>query len=79
MTPGNELKYMSIVDNALKNGNYFVFYNQGVAYADKPPLYFWVIMLEKKIFGYYCEVGIGLFSVIPAIVGCYSMEKNHRK
>lgn len=75
MTPGNELKYMSIVDNALKNGDYFVFYNQGVAYADKPPFYFWVIMLVKKTFGYYSEVGIGLFSIIPAIVGCYSMEK----
>lgn len=75
MTPGNELKYMSIVDEALKNNFYFVFYNHGIPYADKPPLYFWAIMSVKKVFGYYSKVGIGLFSIIPAIVVCLSMEK----
>lgn len=74
MTPGNELKYMSIVDDAISKNNYFVFYNQGVAYADKPPLYFWIIMLIKKIFGYYSTVGIGLFSIIPAIITSFSMK-----
>lgn len=74
MTPGNELKYMSIVDDAIRKNNYFVFYNQGVAYADKPPLYFWIIMLIKKIFGYYSVVGIGLFSIIPAITTSFSMK-----
>lgn len=74
MTPGNELKYMSIVDDAISKNNYFVFYNQGVVYADKPPLYFWIIMLIKKIFGYYSTLGIGLFSMIPAIVICFSMK-----
>ena len=38
-TPDNELKYLSIADEALANGNIFAFFNHGVPYADKPPLY----------------------------------------
>ena len=37
-TPNNELKYLSIVDEALRDGHFFTFYNQGEIYADKPPL-----------------------------------------
>jgi len=39
-TPDNELRYLSIVDEALRNGTLFAFTNQGEIYADKPPLYF---------------------------------------
>ena len=48
-TPANELRYLNIVDDALKTGNFFSFYNHGEIYADKPPLYFWIIMLGKDI------------------------------
>jgi len=37
-TPDNELRYLSIVDEALRNGNIFTFSNQGVIYAEIPPL-----------------------------------------
>ena len=39
-TPNNELRYLSIVDEAISNGNIFTFTNQGEIYADKPPLHF---------------------------------------
>jgi 4-amino-4-deoxy-L-arabinose transferase-like glycosyltransferase len=42
-TPANELRYLNIVDDALKTGNFFSFYNHGEIYADKPPLYFWIM------------------------------------
>ena len=48
-TPDNELRYLSIVDEAMENGTFFTFYNQGEIYADKPPLYFWLIMLGKYL------------------------------
>ena len=38
-TPSNELRYLSIADEALRDGHFFAFFNHGLAYADKPPLY----------------------------------------
>ena len=46
-TPGNELRYLSIADEAIKNGSWITFSNHGEPYADKPPLYFWIIMAGK--------------------------------
>lgn len=67
-TPDNELKYLSIADEAIANGNLFAFYNHGVPYADKPPLYIWAVMLGKLIFGEHLMFFISLLSVIPAFV-----------
>lgn len=67
-TPNNELKYLSIADEALRDGHLFAFYHQGEAYADKPPLYFWFIMLCKWIFGEYHMIVLSLLSIIPALV-----------
>lgn len=39
-SPSNELRYLSIVDEALSQGNVFAFTCQGEDYADKPPFYF---------------------------------------
>lgn len=66
-TPANELKYISIADEALQNGTWFTFYNHGEIYADKPPLFFWLIMLSKMITGGYHMWLIGLFSLLPSI------------
>lgn len=74
-TPDNELKYLSIADEAIKNGNIFAFYNHGVAYADKPPLYLWAIMLGKLLFGTHCMFFISLLSVIPAFITLFVMGK----
>ena len=74
-TPNNELKYLSIVDEALRDGHFFTFYHQGELYADKPPLYFWLLMLSKWIWGEYNMFGLSLFSIIPALISIYIMNK----
>lgn len=66
-TVDNELKYISIAEEALDNGTWFTFYNHGEAYADKPPLYLWIVMLSKLLFGSYQMWFIGLASVLPLI------------
>lgn len=64
-TVANELKYISIAEEALDNGTWFTFYNHGEAYADKPPLYLWIVMLSKLLFGEFNMWFIGLFSLLP--------------
>ena len=39
-TPDNELRYISLVNEALQNGTWFTFYDHGTVYADKPPCTF---------------------------------------
>lgn len=70
-TPSNELRYLSIVDEAIANGHLFAFYNHGIPYADKPPLYFWIVMLCRLLFGHHSCLALSMFSLIPAfaIVG----------
>lgn len=74
-TPDNELKYLNIAAEALKSHNWFTFYNQGEIYADKPPFYFWIIMLSKLITGKYYMWLIGLFSLLPAMGTLMIMDK----
>lgn len=74
-TPNNELKYLSIADEALRNGHLFTFWNHGVTYADKPPLYLWIIMAGKGLLQTHSMFFIGLFSILPALVILYIMDK----
>lgn len=67
-TPNNELKYLSIADEALRNGNWLTFTNHGIPYADKPPLYFWIIMAGKYLLGSHHMWFLGLFSLLPALL-----------
>ncbi|MBW8325124.1 MAG: glycosyltransferase family 39 protein [Prolixibacteraceae bacterium] len=73
-TPDNELRYLSIADEALRNGNIFTFTNHGLIYADKPPLYLWIVMFGKVLFGSHNLLFLGLFSLIPALVIVYIMD-----
>lgn len=68
-TPSNELRYLSIADEALRNGQFFAFTNHGIPYADKPPLYLWIVMLGKVLFGSHQMWFLSLFSILPAF-GC---------
>jgi len=70
-----ELRYMSIADEALRNGDFFTFTNHGIDYADKPPLYFWIVMLGKVLLGTYSMLFLGMFSLIPALVILFIMDK----
>ncbi len=67
-TPSNELRYLSIVDEALRNGTFFTFSHQGEPYADKPPLYFWLFMLSRRLLGGHYMWLLSLFSLVPALV-----------
>lgn len=66
-TPSNELRYLSIADDALRNHTFFTFYNHGEVYADKPPLYFWALMLCRWLAGGYHMWMLALFSLLPAV------------
>lgn len=74
-TPDNELRYISIIEEALREGSLFAFYNQGVGYADKPPLYFWLLMACRQLTGQNIMLLIGMFTLIPAAVIFYLMDK----
>ena len=74
-TPNNELKYLSIADEAIRDGHFFAFWNHGTAYADKPPLYLWIVMLGKWLLGTHSMFFIGLFSLLPAIGILRVMDK----
>lgn len=66
-TPSNELKYLSIVDDAIADNSWFAFYNHGEPYADKPPLFFWLMKVGKMLAGKHLIWLYGLFSLLPAI------------
>ncbi len=65
-TPDNEGRYLIIADEALRNGHYFAFTLNGVPYADKPPLYFWLVMLCRQLLGFHSMTALGLLSLLPA-------------
>lgn len=66
--PSNELRYLSIADEALRNGTFFAFTNHGVPFTSKPPLYIWIVMLCRWITGAHRMWLLGLFSLVPAIL-----------
>lgn len=47
----NEMKYLNIVQEIADKKSYWILYYQGEFYPDKPPLYFWLLILIFKIFG----------------------------
>lgn len=73
-TPDNELRYLSIVDEAMRNHTFFTFANHGIPYADKPPLYFWFVMLGKWLLGSHQMWFLSLGSLVPALVIVRTME-----
>ena len=74
-TPDNELRYLQIADEAIDNGNMFAFTCDGEAYADKPPLYFWIVMLCKMLLGKHSMLLLSLFSIVPAFVIIAIMDR----
>lgn len=74
-TPSNELRYLSIADEALRNHMFFAFSNHGVPYADKPPLYLWMVMLCRWLTGAHRMWLLALFSLLPAWGIVRTMDK----
>ena len=52
-TPANELKSLQIADEALRDGHFWCLYLDGAPYADKPPLYLWIVMCYKRLLGFH--------------------------
>ncbi len=69
----NELKYLSIAKEALANNWFFAFWNHNEIYPDKPPLYIWLVMGIISFTKTYAMPLLGLFSSLPAIIGCEVM------
>lgn len=74
-TPSNELRYLSIADEALGSHHFFTFANQGIPYADKPPLYLWIVMLCRVLLGKHLMWLLSLFSLIPALLTAEVMDR----
>lgn len=74
-SPSNELRYISIVDEAFDQGHVFAFTNHGEDYADKPPFYFWLMMLGKLLFGKHVMYFLTMLSFIPACIIIAVMDK----
>jgi 4-amino-4-deoxy-L-arabinose transferase-like glycosyltransferase len=74
-TPSNELRYLSIADEALRQHHLFTFWNHGVPYADKPPLYFWIIMACRRLTGDHYMWLLSMFSVVPALLVVRLMDR----
>lgn len=66
VTPMNELKYLSIADESIRNGYIWTMFNHGIQYADKPPLYIWLVMGIKLLLGRHSVFLMTLFSILPA-------------
>ncbi len=75
-SPPNELRYLSIADEALRDGTFFTFHNQGLIYTDKPPLFFWIIMLFRVVLGCHCMPVLCIVtSLVPAFVIVSVMDR----
>lgn len=67
-TPSNELRYLSIADEALRQHRFLVFTNHGVPYADKPPLFLWLVMLGRLLPTWLQHLAFGLLGLVPAVI-----------
>ena len=67
-TPSNELRYISIADEAMREGHLFAFTNHGIAFPDKPPLFLWLVMLVRLAPATLQHLLLGLLSVVPAYI-----------
>ena len=75
-SPSNELRYLSIVEEALRDGHFFAFYNQGIPYTDKPPLFFWLLMFFRLFCSETCMwLPILFTALLPAFVTVAVMDR----
>ena len=74
-TPDNELRYVEIADEALSDGHVFAFTLNGEPYADKPPLYLWLVMLLRLLAGRHVVFLLSLLSLVPAFVTVWTMDR----
>ena len=74
-TTSNELRYLSIADESIVSDSLFTFYNHGVPYADKPPLYLWLVTTFKLLLGKHSMFALSLLSLLPAFITTWVMDR----
>ena len=64
----DEGRYAEIPREMLQRGEWVVPYLQGEPYLDKPPLFYWLVMLSYRAFGFHA----GAARLVPALAihGC---------
>lgn len=68
----NEFKYFIITDDSLRDKSFFVLEYFNELYPDKPPIYFWILMLVRTIFkSYFYPMALLIGGIIPAGVTAY--------
>ena len=65
----NELKYFVITDNILETKNYFILKYFSELYPDKPPLFFWILVVLKRYCNtFFLPASIFIGSVLPSFL-----------
>jgi len=64
----DELRYTEVAREMSETGEYFVPHLGGKIYTDKPPFYFWILIISQKIFGEYSAAAMVSPSIISAII-----------
>ena len=65
LLPIDETRYLSVAWEMFRTGDWLVPHLNGLPYADKPPLLFWLITLAWSVFG----VGETVARIVPALFG----------
>jgi len=74
-SPSDELRYISIANEAIANNHWLAFTYKGIPYADVQPLYIWLMMIWKFIFLHHNMWSICLISIIPALAILWVMNR----
>ncbi|MBQ0056561.1 MAG: hypothetical protein KBT20_02790 [Bacteroidales bacterium] len=74
-TPSNELRYISVAVEALREGRFFALTHQGEPYVEFPPLYFWLLMVSKVVFRHWYMIQLAMFSLIPSLLVVQVMHR----
>lgn len=75
LNPVNEFNYLAIAHDALERGTLFAFYQDGIPYADKPPLYLWIAMLSYMLGGLNPFILLCVGATLPLLGLFYVMDR----
>jgi 4-amino-4-deoxy-L-arabinose transferase-like glycosyltransferase len=65
----DEPRYAAIVKEMVLTGNWLVPHLNGLVYAEKPPLYFWLVAMNCRLWGNFSNAAL-LFPSLLAALGC---------
>lgn len=74
-SPSDELRYLSIANEAILHNHWLAFTYQEIPYADVQPLYIWLLRLFKFLFLHHRMWALGCLSAIPALAILWVMNR----